>query len=52
MSGKLTTHVLDTANGCPAVGIAIALWELDTEIDSKTLLKTTEKDGQLRAYVL
>ena len=38
MSGKLTTHVLDTANGCPGKGIAIALWQLD----SKTLLKTVE----------
>ncbi len=43
MSGKLTTHVLDTANGCPAQGIALALWKLDSnsDVDSKTLLKTT-----------
>lgn len=50
MSGKLTTHVLDTANGCPASGIAIALWQLDSETntDSKTLLKTikTNNDGR------
>ena len=25
MSGKLTTHVLDTANGCPAEGVKIEL---------------------------
>jgi len=25
MGGKLTTHVLDTAHGCPAAGVAIAL---------------------------
>ncbi len=44
MSGKLTTHVLDTANGCPGKGIAVALWNLD----SKTLLKTieTNHDGR------
>ncbi len=44
MSGKLTTHVLDTANGCPAQGIAIALWQLDSNLnlDSKTLLRTTQ----------
>ena len=44
MSGKLTTHVLDTANGCPGKGIAIALWKIDSNanLDSKTLLKTTE----------
>jgi 5-hydroxyisourate hydrolase len=45
MNGKLTTHVLDTANG-----IAIALWKLDfvTGGDSKTLLKTckTNHDGR------
>ena len=50
MSGKLTTHVLDTANGCPATGIAIALWKLDSnsDPDSKTLLKTleTNQDGR------
>ena len=48
MSGKLTTHVLDTANGCPGSGIAIALWQLDLNIDSKTLLKTieTNHDGR------
>ena len=50
MSGKLTTHVLDTANGCPAKGIAIALWKVDSnrDLDSKTLLKTikTNHDGR------
>ncbi len=30
MSGKLTTHVLDTAHGCPAGGVAYELWRLDT----------------------
>ncbi|RYG95794.1 MAG: 5-hydroxyisourate hydrolase, partial [Alphaproteobacteria bacterium] len=24
--GKLTTHVLDTANGCPAAGMAVRLY--------------------------
>ena len=24
--GRLTTHVLDTARGCPAEGIAVTLW--------------------------
>ncbi len=48
MSSKLTTHVLDTANGCPGAEIAIALWKLDLKIDSKTLLKTvkTNHDGR------
>ena len=48
MPGKLTTHVLDTANGCPGKGIAIALWKLNANNDSKTLLKTvkTNHDGR------
>ena len=50
MAGKLTTHVLDTANGCPGKGIAIALWQLDnnSDVNSKTLLKTikTNSDGR------
>ena len=47
-SGKLTTHVLDTANGRPGKGIAIALWQLDSNDDSKSLLKTihTNHDGR------
>ena len=36
--GKLTTHVLDTANGCPAAGMAVALYRLDTGV--ATLLET------------
>ena len=27
--GKLTTHVLDTMNGCPAAGMRVALYRLD-----------------------
>lgn len=48
MSGKLTTHILDTARGCPAAGIAIALWSIDPLSGEKTLLKTvyTNADGR------
>jgi 5-hydroxyisourate hydrolase len=47
MSGKLTTHVLDTANGCPAANIAITLWFI-ADLEQKTLLKTvtTNADGR------
>lgn len=50
MSGKLTTHVLDTAHGCPASGIAIALWQLETnsKIDSRTLIKSTKTNADGR----
>ena len=36
--GKLTTHVLDTANGCPAAGMSVALYRLDGA-SSATLIK-------------
>ena len=29
--GRLTTHILDTANGCPAAGVSIRLFSLDGE---------------------
>ncbi len=38
--GKLTTHVLDTARGCPAKGISLELWGISAS-GQKTLLKTT-----------
>nr|WP_204102487.1 hydroxyisourate hydrolase [Spirulina major] len=46
--GKLTTHVLDTANGCPAAGMAIALWQIDPDTKEKTLLQQvkTNSDGR------
>ena len=27
--GKLTTHVLDTANGCPAAGMSVSLYRVE-----------------------
>jgi 5-hydroxyisourate hydrolase len=51
MPAKLSTHVLDTAHGCPAHGIKIELWRLDT---ARTLLKTvfTNVDGRTDAPLL
>jgi 5-hydroxyisourate hydrolase len=48
MSGKLTTHVLDTARGCPASNMEIELWLVNIELDAKKLLKkvTTNADGR------
>ena len=50
--GKLTTHVLDTANGCPASGMAVALYRLDGA--TATLLKqiTLNHDGRADAPLL
>jgi 5-hydroxyisourate hydrolase len=52
MPAKLSTHVLDTANGCPADNMKIELWRLDGQ--NRTLLKTakTNVDGRTDAPLL
>lgn len=47
MSGRLTTHVLDTVSGRPAAGVGIELWML-TATGGRDLLKrlTTNADGR------
>ena len=44
--GKLSTHVLDTAHGCPAADLRIELWQLRD--DGEKLVKTvrTNADGR------
>ncbi|MGJ3254373.1 MAG: hydroxyisourate hydrolase [Elainellaceae cyanobacterium] len=48
MTGKLTTHVLDTVKGSPASGMTVELWSLDARSGERTLLKsiTTNTDGR------
>ncbi len=52
MSGYLTTHVLDTARGCPADGLSIELYRIDGP--ERTHLKTlvTNDDGRTDAQIL
>ena len=52
MTGYLTTHVLDTARGCPAEGLKIELFKIDGE--ARTLLKTlsTNDDGRTDEQIL
>lgn len=52
--GKLTTHVLDTAHGCPAAKMTVELWRLGPQFGEKTLLKTVETnaDGRTDAPML
>jgi len=52
MSGYLTTHVLDTAKGCPAKGLKIELHRITG--DSRKHLKTvtTNDDGRTDAQIL
>lgn len=52
MTGYLTTHVLDTARGCPAEGLKVELFRIDG--DARTLLKTlsTNDDGRTDEQIL
>ena len=52
MSGKLSTHVLDTANGGPAAGLKIQLWSI--EANERRFLKEviTNRDGRPDAPLL
>ena len=51
MMGRLTTHVLDTAHGVPAQGVAVALYSLSPQ---RRLLAeaVTNADGRLDAPIL
>ncbi len=52
MAGSLSTHVLDTARGCPAQNLKIELFQLKGE--ERRLLKTVETnaDGRTDAPIL
>lgn len=52
MAGYLTTHVLDTARGCPAEGLKIDLFRIEGE--TRTHLKTlvTNGDGRTDTQIL
>ena len=50
--GKLTTHVLDTAQGRPGAGIAIELYRLDGESGTLVASATTNRDGRTVAPLL
>ena len=47
MSGRLTTHVLDTRDGRPAADVRIELWSVDVD-GRRALLRTvsTNADGR------
>ena len=54
MVGKLTTHVLDIAQGCPAADMKVQLWFIDSNSGQKILLKSfkTNLDGRTDAPLL
>ena len=52
MAGYLTTHVLDTARGCPAKGIRIALYAVSGNTHRKIAETATNEDGRTDAPIL
>ena len=52
MSGYLTTHVLDTARGCPAEGLTIDLYRLEGDGRTKLYTLVTNADGRTDTPIL
>ena len=51
--GRLTTHVLDTMNGCPAAGMTVALYRLAADGTPQPLAKLQlNADGRADAPLL
>jgi 5-hydroxyisourate hydrolase len=44
--GFLTTHVLDTMNGCPAAGMRVALYRLEGDVPQVLRELTLDADGR------
>lgn len=52
MTGYLTTHVLDTARGCPAEGLRIDLFRLDGAARVHLRSLQTDADGRTQSHIL
>ncbi len=52
MAGYLTTHVLDTARGCPGAGIGVALLRLEGDRRREIARAVTNADGRTDAPIL
>ncbi|MEL6685068.1 MAG: hydroxyisourate hydrolase [Pseudomonadota bacterium] len=52
MTGYLTTHVLDTARGCPAEGLEIALYAVEGEARRHLKTLVTNADGRTDEQIL
>lgn len=52
MAGYLTTHVLDTARGCPASGLKIELFKIDGDTRAHLKTLTTNEDGRTDEQIL
>jgi len=52
MAGYLTTHVLDTARGCPAEGLEITLYRIEGELRRELRRLRTNADGRTDGPIL
>ena len=52
MAGFLTTHVLDTARGCPAQGLTIALYRIEGGERRHLRTLVTNDDGRTDEQIL
>ncbi|ASM74575.1 MULTISPECIES: hydroxyisourate hydrolase [Roseobacteraceae] len=52
MNGYLTTHVLDTARGCPAAGLRIDLFRITGDIRAHLKTLETNADGRTNEQIL
>ncbi len=52
MPAKLSTHVLDTAHGCPAQGMKIELWSIENEDRTLVTSTKTNVDGRTDSPLL
>ncbi len=52
MTGYLTTHVLDTARGCPAAGLEITLYRITDGQREHLKTLTTNADGRTDEQIL
>ena len=50
--GHLSTHVLDTANGCPAAGMGVVLYRMDGAAPVLVKRLTLNHDGRADAPLL
>ncbi len=50
--GFLTTHILDTARGCPAKGVSIDLFKLDGEARTHMTSTVTNDDGRTNSPII
>lgn len=50
--GFLTTHVLDTANGCPGAGMTVDLYRINADRRAHLVTMVTNADGRTDTPIL